>query len=338
MKALVWRGPHAMEVVEAAEPEAGAGEVVLEVEAAGICGSELEGYLGGGGLRVPPQVMGHEFAGRVARAGAGVAEALVGRRVAVNPLIACGACAACSEGRTNVCLRRRLIGVHRPGAFAERVAVPASACFAVPEGMDPVRTALVEPLANAVHAVRLGAVRVGDRVAVIGAGTIGLMLLTAARTAGAGQVAVVDTLDGRLDVARDLGADLTLSPSGGDPAEALARVWGEDGADVAIDAVGRAATRNLAVRAARPGGSVVLVGLHDTASSLDVNVAIRNELRLLPSYSYTAEDFRRAVRLLARGVPTPGPWIEVRPLAAGPAAFEELIERPGRVAKVMLRP
>lgn len=337
MEALLWEGPRAMRAVQLARPAPGPGEVLIQVEAVGICGSELEGYLGAGGLRRPPLLMGHEFGGLVAELGPGVDSPAVATRVAVNPIVPCGACPTCIEGMTNVCPHRHLIGVTRPGAFAQWVAVPARACIPVP-ALTSIQAALVEPLATCVHAAALGQIGLGDRVAILGAGTIGLLLLRVARAAGAGEIAVVDTLPARLEVAQELGATITVNAAGADAVAELAGHWGPRGADVAFDAVGRTVTRAQAAALVRPGHRVVLAGLHDPESSLPANELVRNEICLIGSYTYTPVDFRRAIRLLEQGAAGPGRWTDVRPLAAGPAAFRELTAAPGAIIKVILAP
>src|SRR5262249_54480951 len=138
MKAVVWLGPRRMELQSVPEPTPRPGEAILRVDAVGICGSELSGYLGQNSLRVPPLVMGHEFAGTVGAIGADLVSLRIGDRVTVNPLIGCGECALCRLGLENLCPKRQIIGIHRPGAFAEQVAVPATCCTRLPDGLSQV--------------------------------------------------------------------------------------------------------------------------------------------------------------------------------------------------------
>jgi threonine dehydrogenase-like Zn-dependent dehydrogenase len=210
MKAIVWQGPNEMTVEEQPQPgDPGPGELILRPEAVGICGSEVEGYLGHMGNRIPPLVMGHEFAGTVVAAGEGASE-FEGARVAVNPLSGCGECRLCRSGHSNLCADRVLIGVHVPGAFADFVKVPASDARRLPDGVSSRVGALMEPLANGVHAVRLAPPGVESAV-VMGAGTIGLVTLQAALLEGILHVAVVEPQDERR--ARALGLEL-LRPGG----------------------------------------------------------------------------------------------------------------------------
>ena len=185
MKSLVWRGPEEMAVEERPEPEASHGSVVIRVGAAGICGSEVEGYLGRMGNRAPPLVMGHEFSGTVVETGERVPEGWTGKRVTVNPLLSCDECRMCRLGMENLCPKRALIGIQRPGGFAEYVAVPESTLTEVPEGVDSCSAALAEPLANGAHVARLGlSGGMVEDALVIGGGTIGLMCLQALRLSG----------------------------------------------------------------------------------------------------------------------------------------------------------
>ncbi|MDQ3636684.1 MAG: alcohol dehydrogenase catalytic domain-containing protein, partial [Actinomycetota bacterium] len=208
MKGIVWHGPEEMSVEEVAAPEVGPGQVVVRPTATGICGSEIEGYLGKMGNRTPPLVMGHEFAGTVTEVGEGADEGLLGLTVAVNPLSSDGTCKLCRVGLTNLCPNRKLVGIHSPGGFAEYTLAPVANVYPLPEGVDARTGALAEPLANGVHAARLGTVGghpVGHAV-VIGAGTIGLMCLQAAVLNGVPEVHAVEPHEGRREQALVLGA------------------------------------------------------------------------------------------------------------------------------------
>src|SRR5512133_1491535 len=237
MQAIVWHGPERMTVEERPDPGApGAGELIVRPAAVGICGSEVEGYLGRMGNRTPPLVMGHEFAGVVVAAGDG-AGGWEGARVAVNPLAGCGRCRLCAAGKENLCPERTLIGVHHDGAFADLVRAPAANVRALPDGMAARSGALVEPLANGVHAVRLGlAGGPVQRAVVLGAGTIGLMTLQAALLSDIEHVSVLEPQVQRRERALALGAHEAF----GDRDEALEAVRDATdglGADLVLDAV-----------------------------------------------------------------------------------------------------
>lgn len=316
-------------------PRAGKGEAVVQVGHVGICGSELEGYLGLSSLRTPPLVMGHEFWGRVAEVGEDVDPAWRGQAVAVNPLVGCGRCSLCADGLSYLCPDRRLIGAHRPGAFAERVAVPASALVPVPEELAGPAGALVEPTAVALHAIRLAGLGLGETAVVVGAGTIGLLLTRLASAAGV-RVVAVDTHPGRLELAARMGAWQTLRAGEEDLVGRVRAVAGHLAVRVAFDAVGRNATRALAVQVVRPGGTAVLVGIHDPDTPFPANDLVRWEVQVRGSYTYAAADFRDAVGLVREGLVAPAGWTQVRPLADGPEAFRELVDAPPQQPKILL--
>jgi 2-desacetyl-2-hydroxyethyl bacteriochlorophyllide A dehydrogenase len=318
-----------MAVETVAEPRLLDDEVLVRSEAAGICGSEIEGYLGRMPNRVPPLVMGHEFAGTVVAAGRSVAAEWSGRRVAVNPLLSCRVCVRCTAGERNLCAERRLIGVHLGGGFAERVAVPAANLIALPDGVDARTGALVEPLANAVHAVGLGRRLAAIETAVVlGAGTIGLFALHAARAAGIPDVRVVEPHAGRRAAALAAGARAAHATA--------AELAAERRADLVIDAVGATVTRRAALDVVRPGGAVVLLGLHEDESALPFHRVVRDQVALQGSFAYTDADFAAALELLASGRISLGELAATRPLEAGPAAFATLAAGPTAQLKTFL--
>ena len=337
MKAIVWHGPRRMAIEERPEPDdPGAGELIVRPEAVGICGSEVEGYLGHMGNRTPPLVMGHEFAGVVVAAGDG-AGAWDGARVAVNPLAGCGHCRLCRAGQENLCPRRTLIGVHHDGAFADLVTAPAANVRALPDGVEARVGALVEPLANGVHAVRLGLA--GDpvsRAVVLGAGTIGLMTLQAALLSGIEHVAVLEPHAQRRERALALGAHAAF----GDADEALDAVRAASeglGADLVLDAVGAQATRAMALALLRPGGAG---GLHrpgrrrHDAGLPRHRARAARAARLLRLHDGR---LRAGARVAGRRARVDGRAGAVRPLEDGPDAFARLAEGPPPAAvKVFL--
>lgn len=339
MKALIWTGPRQMQIQEVPRPEPAAGELLLQVAAVGICGSELSGYLGHNSLRVPPLIMGHEFCGTVAASGAGAADFRPGDRVVVNPLLSCGECALCRKGLPNLCPKRGIIGASRPGAFAQWVAVPQSACHRLPDSVDDAGGTLVEPLACAVRAACLAQIGTGSSAAVFGAGPIGLLSLAAARRAGATTLAVIDTNPERLKIARAWGADLVINPREQDPVQVLRGVGGGLGVDAIIDAVGLPITRRQAIRSVLSGGRVVFIGLHDDETPVEGNYIVRQEILITGSFAYTPADFATALQLLAQGFIKADPsWVEERPVERGDESFIELVEGRAHAAKIVLRP
>lgn len=336
MKSLVWKGPEEMSVEDTVEPEVASGSVVLRVGSAGICGSEIEGYLGSMGNRTPPLVMGHEFAGTVVEAGEGVSENWVGKKATVNPLISCGECRMCRAGMDNLCVRRTMIGIQHPGGFAEYVAVPESCLTEVSDSLDISAAALAEPLANGVHVARLGLSRGSVETAiVIGAGTIGLMCLQSVVLSGVSNVSVVELHEGRREHAKKLGASAVFASS------EEAREYIEErneglGADLVVDAVGAGSTRQLGAELARPGGSVVMIGLHEDETSVGFHDVIRRQVALMGSYAYTKDDFAQAVAWISSGEAGIGELSPPLELGLGPETFADLVKGPSEQIKVFL--
>jgi len=311
MKALMWYGDRSIAYAETPEPEATDGEVVLDVELAGICGSDLHGYRGHPGPRVPPLVLGHEVVGRVD-----------GTRYTLYPLVGCGACDRCRAGEDNLCASWRLLGMHRPGVFADRVLVPERCLVPLPEGIDPRRAVLAEPLACCVGALAPH----GDArsVAVLGCGPIGLLATYVAARSGA-RVTAVDPLAERLEIAARLGA-----------AEAVEALGGGE-VDLVVDAAGFESTWRAALGAVRAGGTVVMLGLGNAEAPFPMAQLVRRAIRLRGQFAYTRADFAHAVEILAEG-DLALDWLATAPLADGAAAFANLVDRPAEYTKVLLAP
>lgn len=343
MEALVWLGPRHMELRTEPVPAPAPGEVLIEISTAGICGSELSGYLGQNSLRTPPLIMGHEAAGRiVASAGDGLLAdgslASSGTRVTFNPLIVCGNCDRCKAGHTNLCRQRQLVGAHRPGAFARFVIVPAAQCWPLPQDMSDVTGSLAEPLACAVRAVLLTQMQNKPAtLLVLGMGPIGLFCLAVARAQGIDTVLVSDMAPQRLEVARRWGAYETINASESDVVATVQRLV-PAGVDAVIDAVGVTTTRAQALKAVVPGGRVIFIGLHVDDTSLTMNYLVRQEVTLTGCFAYTYADFARAHSFLVQGLLQPSAdWLQLRPLAAGPTAFAELANGTATATKIVLQ-
>jgi 2-desacetyl-2-hydroxyethyl bacteriochlorophyllide A dehydrogenase len=315
VKAIVYTAPSELEYLDVDEPEAVDGDIVVSVRAVGICGSELEGFASQSPFRVPPLIMGHEFAG---------VRLDTGEAVLANPIVSCGTCDLCRRGCQNICRQRAIIGIQRPGAFAERVAVPQRNLYPMPDGMSFTQAAIVEPLANAVHAFRVAQSHEPQpsRVGVIGAGTIGLLTAVAARALGASEVVIADLSEERLDVAR----------AAGFPAAARAL---DDEFDLIFDCVGTGATRTASVDLLRPGGATVWVGLHAQQPGFDAQQLIRQEKRVLASFSYQDQDYERAIRM---ATDLAVPWVTTCPLREGVAVFRSLLIGPTPWVKTLLIP
>ncbi|WP_225446623.1 zinc-dependent alcohol dehydrogenase [Paenibacillus rhizovicinus] len=329
MKALVYEGPKAMRMRTLPVPEPKYDEVIVRVERVGICGSELSGYLGHNSLRKPPLVMGHEFAGTVHTVGSGVTSFKIGARVTANPLISCLMCRDCMAGKPQLCKQRQLIGAHCPGAFAEYVSVPARNVYPLDDlAFD--EGALAEPFACGVHICRILNLDPADQLMIMGAGPIGLFALIAAQQFGLHNIVVMDLNQERLSIVEKLGGKPAAST------DDLERLTPSDGFDVSIDAVGRDATRQLAVKQLRQGGRVCFSGLHEANSPLPINSIIRNETSAYGAFAYAPRDFECALEWLKQGKVNLQPWIELRPLGEGGPAFEKLLNAPGSTAKILL--
>jgi threonine dehydrogenase-like Zn-dependent dehydrogenase len=338
LKTLVWTKPEWMEIQEADLPELQDHEVLVQVDAVGICGSEIEGYLGHNSLRVPPLVMGHEFSGTIEQVGSQVKGVSKGQKVVVNPLLSCGRCNSCRKGWVQLCVERSIIGIHRPGAFAEYVHVPASAVHILPEKMSPFRAALTEPLACSLRAARRAMEQHPfANVVVFGAGTIGLFSFLVAQILGASRIAVVDRNESRLQTPKRLGA-MTVQADEPNAIQMIKKAVGPSGVDVVIDAVGFQPTRSAAMELINPGGTIMNIGLGIDQTQLPINVCIRNEIRILGSFSYTPQDFHDALQLLVDGKIDESGWSEIRPLEEGPRAFRELVQGQVSQAKIFLTP
>ena len=346
MDALVWTAPKTMEMQEVPVPMPDDTELLLEVVAAGICGSELSGYLGHNSLRVPPLIMGHEFSARVVEAGSNTladgSKPQRGQLVAINPLISCGECDSCARGLPQLCRRRRIIGAARPGAFARYVTAPAAQCWPLPQGMTDVAAALAEPLACAVRAVGHAGERAGvgleEPLLILGAGAIGLCCLAVARAGSSREIIISDMVDARLQVAAAWGVTTTINGRAKDADQQL-RAALPLGAGAVIDAVVSNSTRALALQLVRPGGTVVYIGLHDESSPLAANYLVRQEINVQGSFAYTPADFAQALALLASGAVAPtAQWIEERALGGGGDAFAGLVDGSIVTPKIILRP
>jgi L-iditol 2-dehydrogenase len=342
MKALVLEQYKELALRDVPDPAPADGEVTVRVRACAICGSDVHGWDGSTGRRVPPVVMGHEAAGVIERIGRGVTAWKPGDIVTFDSTVSCGRCPPCRAGRINLCDNRRVLGVscdeyRRDGAMAELVAVPEHILYRVPAGMPLVRAALVEPLSIAVHAVARTPVAIGDCCVVVGAGNIGLLLVQVLRARGAGKVIAVDTDEARLRQALALGADEAV-PASGDTARAVAERSGGRGADRAFEAVGLAETLGTALACVRKGGSVTLVGNLTPRVEFAQQYAVTREIDLLSSCASSGE-YLACLDLIARGkVDVQALVSHVVPLAEGAAWFRRLYAREPGVGKVVLEP
>jgi threonine dehydrogenase-like Zn-dependent dehydrogenase len=327
MKALVYTATETIDLRDLAMPEPSKGQSLIAVSHCGICGSDMHAWHGKDPRRVPPLVLGHEAVGTV------IAGGMEGARVAINPLMTCGDCHACATGREHLCPQRELIGMRVPGAFAEYVAIDTRNLTPLPDDLPFARAALAEPLACALHSVRIGFERGQERpealdAVVLGGGAIGLLAALVLRAQDVRSLRIAEP-----NAPRRRALDAIFPGAAYDPTGPDAPLPGETA--LVIDAVGSGRTRQAASALVAPGGVIVHVGLQDSAEGLDTRRLTLQEVTLLGSYCYTAADFAAALAFLRAGVIDPDGWSEIRGLATGAQSFRDIDE--GRApAKIIL--
>jgi L-iditol 2-dehydrogenase len=343
LKALLYTKPYTFEYTDLPDPTVGDADVLVRVKACGICGSDVAGHTGKTGRRLPPLIMGHEAAGVVERVGPKVPGFAPGDRICFDSTVYCNQCPACKQGLFNRCVKRQVLGVSVPefkrnGAFAELLAVPHWICATLPDNMSFVQASLLEPASIGTHAASRAPIAGNDTVVVIGAGTIGLFILQAAKLRGARQVIACDLNEFRLGLARQVGADICINSGNTDlKQEILGRTEGR-GADVVLEAVGFAETFRQAVSVARTGGHVVAVGNLQKEIEFNLQELVSRELTFTGSYASSGE-FRTCIDLIASGKINVVPLVsEVLPLKEGPAAFKRLLEGKENLLKIVLEP
>jgi L-iditol 2-dehydrogenase len=342
MKALLLSKYKHLEIADLPEPKAGPGEVLVRVAACGICGSDVHGYDGSSGRRIPPIVMGHEAAGRIVALGPGVTEFAEGDRVTFDSTIYCGTCGYCRRGEVNLCDNRQVLGVscgdyRRAGAFAEFVAVPSRIVYRLPDNLPFEEAAMLEAVSVAVHAVSLAQASGKSPALVVGAGMIGVLIVQVLRAAECSPIFVADIDDSRLRLAQEVGAHKALSAKL-DVAAQVEKLTGGAGVDVAIEAVGQTDSVKAAIESVRKGGTVVLVGNIAPEVTLPLQKVVTRQIRIQGSCASSGE-YPRAIELLARGIIQVKKLITaVAPLAEGPQWFERLYTREPNLMKVVLMP
>lgn len=344
MKALILNEYKQLDIEDVSRPEIASHEVLVRVRSCGICGSDVHGYDGSSGRRIPPLIMGHEASGEIAALGRAVRGFQTGERVTFDSMICCQRCVFCREGRPNLCEDRTILGVscadyRRHGAFAEYVAVPAHIVFRVPEGVAFDEAAMVEPVSVAVHAVNRTGPSLGDTAVVVGAGMIGLLTIQALRSAGCGRIFAVDLASDRLRLAARLGADEIIRA--GDGVDVSARVRDETGglgADVVLEAVGVEATVGMSLESVRKGGKVTLIGNVTPTVQFGLQSVVTREIDVLGTCA-SSNDYPACLALMQRGSIQVGPILSASvPLERGPEMFERLYAHEPNLTKVILRP
>jgi L-iditol 2-dehydrogenase len=343
MQALVLTEYGHLEMADRPAPVPGDGDVLIRVAACGICGSDVHGYDGSTGRRIPPLIMGHEAAGTVVTVGMGVDQFRPGDRVTFDSTICCGACDYCRRGEINLCDRRQVVGVscgeyRRDGAFAEYIVVPERIVYAIPDTLSFAEAAMLEPVSVALHAVAVSRLRGGETALVIGAGMIGLLTLQAARAAGCSRVFVSDIDPTRLELARQMAATEAISLTGAALQHEIMRLTGGLGVDIAFEAVGRDETVSAAIDATRKGGTVTLIGNVTPEVKLPLQRVVSRELRLQGTAA-SAGEYPQAIKYISTGkIHVMALITAVAGLEEGPQWFERLHAREPNLMKIVLAP
>jgi L-iditol 2-dehydrogenase len=343
MKALLLQEYNHFVYTDVPEPDLGPQDVLIQVRACGICGSDVHGMDGSSGRRIPPIIMGHEAAGVIAEVGNEVSAWKLGDRVTFDSTIYCGQCFFCRRGETNLCEQRRVLGVscaeyRQHGAFAEWVAVPQHILYALPDKISFEQAAMVEAVSIAFHAADRTPISLNDTAVVVGAGMVGLLVIQSLRAAGCGRIVAVDLDSQRLELACQLGADEGFNPQCDDIPEAVRSHTAGRGADIAIEVVGFDPTFNLAVQCVRKGGTVTLVGNLAPTTEFPLQSVVTRELTLYGSCSSSGE-YPACLDMIARGAIQVEPLISaIAPLAEGASWFERLYGHEPGLMKVILQP
>lgn len=338
MKTLFYPKWDRLEVCEQPSPKIAGDEVLLRVAACGICGSELEAFKNRNPRRTPPLIMGHEFCGTIVEVGSMTQSFRTGQKVISHSVVNCGACRPCRRGNTHLCENRQIFGMHRPGAFAEFINVPAQCLIPWPEDLPAAAACLAEPLANGVHVANLIKTLRPQMVCILGAGPIGLMCQQATQILLGSTTIVSDLIPERLEIAQRLGAHTTVNAQQENAIEVVREITSNEGVDVVIDAVGAVATKQQALEMVRPGGAVVWIGLHENTIAFDSYKVTLPEVAIYGSYAATMRELQEAVSLMASRRVEAASWIQPFPLADGTAAFHKMLAAKGSDVKAVLIP
>jgi L-iditol 2-dehydrogenase len=343
MQALVLEDLRNLHMRDVPRPELGAHDVLIQIKACGICGSDVHGYDGSTGRRIPPLIMGHEAAGVVANVGGKVSQVKIGDRVTFDSTVSCGNCRFCLMGDINLCDNRQVLGVscgdyRRNGAFAEYISVPEHIVYSLPDSFAYEKAALIEAVSIAVHAARITEIHPGSSAVVIGAGMIGLLAIQAFRVFGCSKVYAVDLEQSRLELARQLGADATFLGTDPDLIAKLKSLTEGQGPDIAVEVVGAEKTVLMAIEAVRRGGTVTLIGNLAPKVEIPLQIVVTRQLRLLGSCA-SAGEYRECIELMQSGKINVDPLISaLAPLNEGPVWFNRLYDREPGLMKVILQP
>ena len=343
MKAMLLTEYKHLDVVDMPVPEYAANELLVRVKACGICGSDVHGWDGSSGRRQPPLVMGHEASGIVEEVGKDVTQFKPGDKITFDSTVSCGNCAFCRAGNINLCDNRQVLGVscdefRRNGAFAEFVVVPENICYQLPEELPFEHAALIEAVSIAVHGANRTPVSLGDTAVVVGSGMIGLLVIQAIRLAGCSTVIAVDLENKKLDLAKELGADVGLNPKECDVVAEVAKLTGGRGADVSLEVVGATPTIKMAIDCTRKGGAITLIGNLAPNVDLPLQAIVTRELSVYGSCASNGE-YPECIEYLRRGDIKVEPLITAKAtLDEGPEWFSRLYDGEAGAMKVVIQP
>lgn len=298
-------------------PQPQPGQVLIAVKRVGICGSDIHVYHGMHPFTKYPVTQGHELSGQIVALGDGVSDLHIGQRVTIEPQVFCGKCYPCTHGKYNLCNELKVMGFQTTGACSTYFAVDASKVDPLPDNMSYDEGAMIEPLAVTVHAAKRFAEIRGAKVAILGAGPIGILLAQSVKALGAQQVLITDVSDYRLSIAKSVGADFAVNTANCDFDDALISSFGTDKADVIYDCAGNDITMGQAIRCARKGSTIILVAVFAKMASVDLAVLNDHELDLNTTMMYRHEDYVDAIRFVSEGK------IQLRPLMSKHFAFRD---------------
>ena len=349
MQVLEWTGPGQMRMQDAPKPTPDPGQILVQVDAVGVCGSELEAYTGVSINRFPPLVLGHELCGRVVEANGCQKPWELGAPVALYPMVPCFECEFCLNENAQVCPQRKVFSIHLPGANAQFMAVDERIAYEIPERLLGPAGSLVEPFGTSIQSVKFTCLdsasslsgNIAQSLVVIGAGPIGLLAMVYALYRGVSQVIAVDLVESRLEVARSLGVTDCICTRGLNPeqvGQTVREILGGRKAETVIEAVGLEVTRQMAIASVGQLGRIGWLGLHTAVTSADFSHMIRQQVTSVGTYSARPADVRDAIDALSDGALRHLDWIQSYSLTEGAEVYRMLVESPDQVTKAVLRP
>jgi L-iditol 2-dehydrogenase len=316
-------------------------EVLINVKYCGICGTDIHAYYGKHPFISLPVVPGHECSGVITDV---IKETdkesfYIGQKVTIIPQITCGRCYNCRNGRYNICDNLKVIGCQTDGALAEYFSVRSDLVIPLPDELSLEEGALVEPLAVAIHAIKRGDLKIGDNVVILGAGTIGLLILQCAKAAGAKDIIITDIYDSRLELAKKLGADYTINSLKSNVINTILEKSGKNGIDITFECAGTEATINQAIQIARKGTRIVVIGVFEKDVSVKIGLVQDRELELVGSLMYMKEDFYGAINMMIKGMVKVQPLISrIYSIDEVASAFEFASTQKEKAVKVLIKP